>query len=312
MAFVIMACYRPVVAWKPLDGGAISFSEMKDCREIRIKCGQCIGCRLERREFWTIRCYLESKMHRDNCFVTLTYDEAHYPQYGSLCYRDFQLFAKRLRAKVGPFRFFMCGEYGDELDRPHYHALFFGLDFSDKYKCNSIRSSFAVYRSETLESCWTHGFSSIGDVSYASARYCAAYTTKKVTGDLADSYYSRVVSDTGEIVRLEPEFAHMSLRPGIGLPWLERYWKDLYTKGHNAVIVNGEKKRIPRYFDRKMDEIVPLLMDEVEFERYNESLKYSGDNTPDRLAVREQVELARVAFNKDRLESKKCVTKLLP
>lgn len=288
-----MACYRPITAWKPEDG-PILFAERKDCREIQIKCGSCIGCRIERREAWAVRCVAESKMHEVNSFVTLTYDDAHMPQNGSLNYRDFQLFMKRLRRKVGPVRFFMCGEYGAELMRPHYHALFFGLNFgADRVKCNSLRSSADIYRSETLEQLWPYGFSSIGDVTYASARYCATYTVKKITGQRAVDHYSRVVPSTGEIVQLEPEFGRMSLKPGIGESWLRKYWRDLYDV-HDAFIIEGRKVKVPRYFDLKMDSIAPVLMDSVEYARY---LKCKiEDNTAARLAAREKVAIAKANF----------------
>ena len=121
-----MTCYRPFVAYAPLDGGALCFVERKDCREVKLACGQCIGCRIAKREAWAIRCVCESQMHLDNCFLTLTYDEESLPQYGSLEYRHVQLFFKRLRKKIGAFRYFVCGEYGPHGDRPHYHALIFG------------------------------------------------------------------------------------------------------------------------------------------------------------------------------------------
>lgn len=296
-----MSCYRPIVAFQPLDGGPLLFVERKDTREIQIKCGQCIGCRIEKQENWAIRCMLESKMHLKNSFVTLTYDQDHLPQNGSLNYRDFQLFAKRLRQKVGAFRFFVAGEYGEELSRPHFHALLFGLDFDDKLKCNSVYSSHNIYRSPVLEKLWPHGFSTIGSVTYQSCRYTATYCVKKINGDLADTHYSRVIPETGEIVQLVPEFARMSLRPGIGATWLEKYWKDIYATGHDAVIVNGSRKRVPRYFDNLLDDgaFAPrCLRDEVEYDRYVKSLNYSEDRTPDRLAVREQCAIARAAFEK--------------
>lgn len=294
-----MPCYRPVPAYVPLSGGAIVFKEVKNSREIKFACGQCIGCRIEKQEMWAIRCYAESKMHDQNCFVTLTYNEENFPQYGSLNYDHFQLFMKRLRRRVGAVRFFMCGEYGEELERPHYHALFFGLDFADKVKANAIRSNHDIYRSPMLEDLWPHGFSSIGEVNYATARYCATYTTKKITGERAVSHYSRVDPSTGEIVQLVPEFAHMSLRPGIGFSWLEKYWRDLYTV-HDKFILDGKKKKIPRYFDKKMDELVPLLMDDIEFRRFQKAEVHASEQTRDRLAVREKVETARVNFNKER------------
>lgn len=311
-----MKCVHPVTAWKPLPGSSdmrIKFSEVKDSHEIQLRCGQCIHCRLLRREWWTIRCFLESKMHPVNSFLTLTYNDANLPEHGSLDYKHFQLFMKKLRHRViHPIRFFMCGEYGGQFGRPHYHALLFGYNFADRVQDNSVYSKEPVYKSKLLNELWGRGDCKIGDVSYASARYCAAYTVEKITGDLADKHYMRVSPATGEVVWVEPEFAHMSLRPGIGAKWLEKYWRDLYKTGHNAVIVNGQKKAIPKYFDERMDDIVPLLMDEVEYKRYLESLKYSGDNTPDRLAAIEACTLARLRFNEERKVLKKCDTRLLP
>lgn len=302
-----MTCYRPVTCWKPLSGGAVVFREVGDAREIAIKCGQCIGCRQEKREYWAIRCLCESKMHAANSFVTLTYDQEHFPQHGSLNHRHWQLFAKRLRAKLGPFRFFMCGEYGDLKDRPHYHALLFGLDFPDRVRANSINASEPVYRSEILSRVWPHGSHSIGTVTYASARYCAAYTTKKITGPNAADHYSRVDVSSGEVVSVVPEYARMSLgrRPGegIGGPWLEKYWRDIYETGHNAVIVAGKKKAVPRYFDLQMDRIAAHVMDGVEYDRYLKASEHSADNTADRLAVREYVHAARDRFNEERKNS---------
>jgi hypothetical protein len=296
-----VTCYRPMDAWAPLDGGPISFSEIKDSREIRLKCGNCLGCRLERRDMWALRCYCESKMHRDNCFITLTYDDEHLPMHGSLCYRDFQLFMMRLRKRCGSgIRFFMCGEYGENFDRPHFHALLFGHRFDDITPANGVFSHSRCYRSETLEKLWTKGFSTVGEVTFASARYTAAYCVKKVTGPLAEEHYKRVDTRTGEIVTVTPEFAHMSLKPGIGFTYLEKYWRDMYMTGHNAVIVDGKKKKIPRYFDKRMDDLLPLFMDDIEFQRQLAAEPFAVDNTRERLQVREIVESARVKFEKSK------------
>lgn len=275
--------------------------EKKDTRTVTIRCGQCIGCRIERQEMWAVRCFAESKTHANNCFVTLTYDDEHYPLHGSLNYKHFQLFMKRLRKDRPPFRFFMCGEYGEQLGRPHYHALFFGLRFDDAVKCNSLYARTDVYTSEDLSRVWGKGFCTIGEVTYASARYCASYALKKhnVMGD-DDPHYKKVDPITGEIVDLLPEFARMSLKPGIGQSYLERYWSDMYETGHKAIIVNGSKKLIPRYFDDKMREMRPIFMEDYDWNREKEALERAEDNTPERLAVREQVKLASLNFAEDR------------
>lgn len=297
-----MPCYRPVKAYQPLEGGAVLFVERKNTRTVTVRCGGCIGCRLDRQAAWATRCYAESKCHTSNSFVTLTYNAEHYPMHGSLSYRDWQLFAKRLRKKIGAFRFFVAGEYGEDFQRPHFHALLFGVDFSDKRKSNSMYSRHTIYQSEMLDGLWGKGFCSIGEVNYATARYTTSYIVDswKLGGCGDDSPYRTVDDRTGEIVDRVPPFAKMSLRPGIGLKWLEQYWKDLYLTGHDAVIVNGKKEPIPRYFDKKMYDLKPQLMEEVEWSREKAAIDRWADNTPERLKVKEDCAIARKAFNNER------------
>ncbi|MEO5355656.1 MAG: hypothetical protein H7835_21005, partial [Magnetococcus sp. XQGC-1] len=93
--------------------------------------GQCVGCRLERSRQWAIRVMHEASQHEHNCFITLTYNDDNLPANGSLNYRHFQNFMKRLRKYYVEFtvRFYMCGEYGENFARPHYHACIFAIMF---------------------------------------------------------------------------------------------------------------------------------------------------------------------------------------
>lgn len=299
----VVPCYKPFTAWRPLEGGAILFKESKNCREVKIPCKMCIGCRIERQEMWAVRCFAESKMHERNCFITLTYDDENLPTGGSLSYRDFQLFMKRLRRRNAgtPIRFFMAGEYGEALSRPHYHALLFGFDFDDAVPVSSMRSVGGLKQSAELQECWGHGMCSVGEVTYASARYCAAYVLKKhrVTGE-DDDHYKRIDERTGEIVEVLPEFAQMSLKPGIGAAWLEKYWKDIYTTGANAMILNGQRKPVPSYFHQLMEGWDPMFMESYNWDRERRALEKWEDNTPERLKVREECHTAQVNFNKQR------------
>lgn len=268
------------------------WNEGKNTREVQVRCGQCIGCRIDKRDGWAVRCYLESKMHAENCFATLTYDEEHYPMHGSLVYRDAQLFLKRTRKALGPFRFFIVGEYGERLQRPHWHILFFGMRPFDCRKSNWMRSKSDVYTSEVLGQCWGKGQHSIGEVTFQSARYCATYTTKVITGQLAEQHYRRVDERTGEEVMVRPEMARMSLKPGIASGWFDKYYPEIYT--HNAVIVNGSKKRIPEYFDDRLAIAAPELYDEI-VEKRTKEVKHE-EQTRQRLAVREACAIARSKF----------------
>lgn len=281
-----MACYRPISAWQLQDKSVFFGAEPKNARPLQLPCGYCIGCRLKRSRAWAIRCMHESQMHSVNSFVTLTYEDTG----PSLNYRDFQLFMKRLR-KVNrtPVRFFMCGEYGDRNKRPHFHALLFGVGFSD---VRSIGGD--LFRSPTLERLWPFGFSSIGAVTYASAGYVARYSLKKVYGRAAEQAYKRVDLATGEVVTVNREFAHMSLKPGLGYTWFQKYWREV-ALARDGVLLDGVKCSSPRYYDKLLEVMDCDLKEANDFNRYIHSQQFAADCTPERLGVREQVALARVA-----------------
>ncbi len=237
----------------------------------------------------------EASGHEANAFITLTYSDEFLPPGGSLVKADFQLFMKRLRKAIAPdrVRFFHCGEYGAELSRPHYHALLFGHDFSDKVLW-ADRGSGPVWRSSLLERLWPYGLSEIGSVTFESAAYVARYVTKKVTGRLADDYY--VDRSTG-VVR-EPEYATMSRRPGIGHAWLERFHGDVYPS--DEVISRGRSAKPPRYYDNWLSVRDPDLW--AKLKRDRAKARHREDETPDRLAVREVCARAGLCSLTRRLE----------
>lgn len=201
---------------------------------------------------------------------------------------------RRLRRefKKTRIRFFACGEYGELRSRPHFHACLFNFRPQDG---EQIKDN--LYRSPTLERLWPHGFSSFGELSFESAAYVARYVCKKVTGDLAPSHYETVCLDTGEIIQRVPEFAHMSRRPGIGFDWLQRFHSDCYsTLAPGKVVTRGVECNTPRYYNKVMSK--QLIMDDVELARHVDASKRAGDNTPERLAVREKVAIAKQSQHK--------------
>jgi len=235
----------------------------------------------------------EAAMHDVSSFVTLTYDDAHLS--ASLNYSDFQRFMYRLRKRFGPTRFFMCGEYGSQNWRPHFHALLFGLRFGGAQAIGKD-----LYRSGELERLWPFGYSSFGDVTFQSAGYVARYSLKKVTGDAAAAHYSRVDIRTGEIVDLVPEFGHMSLKPGIGFNWFQKYWRDVFAC-RDGIVVRGRVVPPPKYYWKLLESIDWDRKEELELERYLNAGLFAEDTTPARLATRELCQLAKERFRKERL-----------
>lgn len=290
-----MACYHPLEAFQTASGDVV-FAERGDIvRTLRLPCGRCIGCRVERSREWAVRVIHECKMSEHNCFLTLTYDDEHIPYRNSLNYTDFQRFMRRLRKlPVGKgVRFFACGEYGGLTQRPHFHAGLFGVDFHEDRKLWCTRRGFPVYHSETVTRLWPYGFHEIGSLTAESGGYIARYSLKKVTGDLAADHYRRYDADTGEVYYLEPEMLHMSLKPGIGARWFDRFGSDVYP--HDRVVVGGVVQKPPRYYDKRAGD---SMMSELKAQRELRGAAKAEDNTPERLAVKEVVETAKFNFYK--------------
>lgn len=287
-----MPCYFPLRAYKT-SLGEVVFVE-RSCYDIvsqlSLPCGQCIGCRLERSRQWAMRCMHEATLYESNCFVTLTYDDEHMPVRAQLDYPAFQRFMKRLRKFFEPSkaRFYMCGEYGPLNFRPHFHACIFGVDFADKVYWSTGESGERIYTSVNLSALWPFGFSSIGSLTFKSAAYCARYCCEKVTGFNAQSYYA--CSDSDGDYGIIPEFNRMSLKPGIGRRWYDKWVKDVYP--HDFVIVNGVRCKPPKYYDKLFDAQEPAAFEELKFKRELEGRSRFLDNTPERLAVKAVVKRA--------------------
>lgn len=236
--------------------------------------------------------------------MTLTYGEELSSR--SLEYRDFQLFCKKARRKLGPFRFFMAGEYGEKNWRPHFHAAMFGVHFGDRTPWRKSPAGFQMYRSETLESLWTHGNSEIGDVTFESAAYIARYVCKKVTGDEAKpiredgtpGHYVDFDPVTGQWAELRPEFCRSSLRPGVGADWFERYRSDVFP--YDRCVVRGSEQRPPRYYMKLLKKELPLMAAKVREDRLRLVDEVEVERGPS-LASRDAVAKARLALRSRKL-----------
>lgn len=308
-----MACFRPLKAYKA-EGGRITFDPTGvsgAVAPLQLKCGQCVGCRIDKTREWALRIMHEAQEHEANSFITLTYDETHIPYDGSVDKSHFQSFMKRLRAKIGPCRFFHCGEYGDETFRPHYHAILFGQDFRKDRTLLHTKKGYPLYVSAALTETWKMGFCTVADVTFDSAAYVARYTIKKATTpnsddpvvleDQAATYaeiYRRIDPITGEEYYVKPEYATMSLKPGIGKNWFDRWGDEVFP--HDEVIHRGRRFRPPRYYDALYERKNPREHESVKSAR-RDRVRNSADYTPDRLATRARVATARAKSKKTTL-----------
>ncbi len=260
-----------------------------------LPCGNCLGCRAKQARDWAFRITHETQIHESSWFVTLTYDNERIPKNGSLDPQDLRTFIKTVRREHPPrsISYYACGEYGENTERPHYHTVLYGLNLLDKRTLRSSNSH-PVWRSKTLESYWPHGHSEFSTVTCGSASYVAGYVRKKISKRTYPEAYTRVDTDTGELIELQQEFSRMSLKPAIGRRWIEKYWTDVYPRDY--VVINGKEFKPPRYYDKWMDQNHPELMFEVKIKRDEEATYIPNA----KLKAKEKIHTARTKIYEKR------------
>lgn len=266
-----------------------------------IPCGHCIGCRADQAKQWSDRLIMEMQYHDSAYFVTLTYNDfcmprVHYSDKmtgelkfdrGTLSKRDVQLFIKRLR-KMRPddhIRYYVCGEYGPQTDRPHYHGILFGLHLGD-WKLEPFGKSETgnqYFVCSELERIWNNGFVSIEPANEFTCKYVCNYVTKKI-GVKPNAVYEA----KGQL----PPFALQSRRPGIGRQFYEEHRDEIMqTEVKYLPTVNGSVAvRPPRYFRKLYLEEEPELADEIA-KRHLIALDDSEDAKADLIGVNKETQL---------------------
>lgn len=172
-------------------------------------CGRCPPCRINTKRQWTGRLVAEWLAADSAIFVTLTYAD---PAPLSVSPAELQKFLRALRQAVEPrkFRFFAVGEYGDKTCRPHYHLILYGLIAEDV---------------KTIEKVWEKGHVHAGTVTLESINYCSGYTLKKMTK-----------GDDPRLHGREPEFSRYSLKPGLGVGFMQSIGTGLMTRTGTAAL----------------------------------------------------------------------------
>jgi len=299
-----MACEYPMPAERTEDGRVVMVARKGDRGDapLTLACGQCRGCRLERSRQWAMRCMHEAAQHESNSFVTLTYDDEHLPENGSLEKPHMALFMRRLRKRLaregGPkVRFYGCGEYGDKYGRPHLHLCLFGWNFPDRQHWKTTERGDPLYISDQLAKVWTFGQHQVGELTFESAAYVARYVMKKVNGHKQEEHYAyewHVDTNTGEITvksSLQPEFNNMSRKPGIGKRFYEKHKDTIYRD--DGVIFNERMIKPPKYYDRLYEIEQPTKMQDTQATRELERAKTDGRTREEIRKVRRRLTTIR-------------------
>lgn len=229
-------------SWKQLS------ARYGEANIVPLPCGKCLNCKVNHANEWAVRCVLESKLHKENYFITLTFNDDELPENKAQARYRIQNFFKVLRNEFGSFRYFGCCEKGKQgSKRFHYHIIFFGLHIDDL-----VANRFHKLKSKKFDKLWHYGLYDIGELTYASANYVAQYATKKVFNNSDD------------------EFLFMSNRPGIAAQWLiENEQKCLEFDAVYGSFGSMKSAQLPRYFDKILELLDPVAYAELKEARAN-------------------------------------------
>lgn len=237
-------CADPVLCYT--QGGARLFRHyslaspiVRLHHQLVFSCGKCVFCRKKRAYELAVRCTLHASLHKQNSFVTLTYDEKRDGYHNKFHYPDIQLFKKKFRRFVDyhferKVQVFNVHEYGKN-GKKHWHLVVFGFDFSEDpddrltRRLYTVSGDHRIFYSPRLELLWPSGFNTVGSVTEASAMYQAQYTQKDIKNGNS----------------LSERKAH-SKHSGIGRDYFLRHYHQILSLGF--IPVGGRRVPIPRYF----------------------------------------------------------------
>lgn len=273
-----MQCINPLKASQRDDLSiTYNFNEsIRGLESFQFDCRKCLPCRLNQAREKAIRAFHESKMHPENSFLTLTYDDDHLES-PRLIYAHIQTFMDSLRNRY-PTRkisYMVTGEYGDKTKRPHWHLLLFNYSGPNpKHKYTTDHGE-RVYTSQELTDLWGKGNVEFGSLTMDSASYVARYAAKKLTHGKDQDHDYHPIHKT-------------SSRYAIGRSWIEKYYKSTFDNGF-VILPNGSQAAIPRYYVdwlkkyhpdlwvRYVTEVRPKQIEMAKNQQRKEELDYLSD-----------------------------------
>lgn len=238
---------------------------------VDIPCGKCELCRVDARYSKALRIMLEAESWPEaTYFITLTYREE---DLGSpeLVHADWAQFIKNFRRRYCEAQFckiadratkrhgkvysktfkkikqVMCGEYGDTFGRKHFHGILFNHSFDDVvFTGEYSKKGNPLHTSPSLEETWGKGRVQLERVNFDLALYVGSYVTDPIDDEPDRDHKKKQYGRFGR---------------GIGLSWIEKYWRDALSAGR--IITSQGEYPIPRYFQKKIKEMHP-----EEFEKF--------------------------------------------
>lgn len=210
-----------------------------------VPCGKCYQCKKRRVMGWAFRLEQQLKVSKSQCFVTLTYDTDFLPILPNLQHTlnpdDITNFFKRLRNyNQDKIKYYICGEYGTDTARPHYHILLYNA------KIETIQKAWSDVNGRPL------GHVHYGNVELPSVVYALKYIMKpgripEFNGDQRISEFQRMSKGLGKNYVTAAikkyhlsdlvENCHLTFRDGkkIAMP---RYYKNLIYPDYKRKAMN--------------------------------------------------------------------------
>lgn len=200
-------------------------------------------CRIDKRNAWADRILFEClKTNGRNSFVTLTYDDEHRCEDGSLHKEEMQKFHKRLRKNSGKtYKHYTVGEYGGQFGRENFHIIFMGLDYEED-------------KSEIVKAWQGRGMVKVLPLTAGGIRYVLKYIDKQIHGEQAKEIYGEK----------QPPYAQMS--QGIGKDYLAEHRE--YIEEHGGYYYKGKIRPMSKYYRDLI-----LMSKEADTKRLEETLE---------------------------------------
>lgn len=240
----------------------ITIKNQKTGLMIEVPCSRCWPCIKRRADGWAVRILQEKKRCTSAHFITLTYDDAHVPidpvtMNLTLDKTEIPRYIKRLRklhSKIKhpdliPIKYYAVGEYGEDLDRPHYHIIIF----------NAIK--------ELIPLAWSIekkmlGMVDIGKkgVTAGGARYLCEYmlTGGQDTGQRQKPFSLMSKNLGSNYITKETKRWHLQ---ETGKKIITKDGKLIPTRNRYYMIQDGYKVAMPRYY---RDRIFPKIYREID------------------------------------------------
>lgn len=208
--------------------------QIKDFRGnlVPLRCGKCFTCRLLMQSDLVNRMFCAYSCYSTSAFVTFTYNDDNLRfkegfRYPTLSKDDLHKYLDNIKHQLKnrniEYEYFACGEYGDSFQRPHYHILFFGLDYQ----------LFQKY----FEKTWKYGTVKVLPCDSSSFRYVTKYLTKQD---------SRSDSEYFDLGRIPPFFKYSR---GLGSKVYVRYTDEITKNGYFSF--KGKKIYVNTYYFNK-------------------------------------------------------------